>query len=61
MRVLDDEAMARLQSYRWPGNVRELENLMRRITALHPQEGIGADIIAAELAEAGSPTRRAMA
>jgi len=55
VRVLDDEAMARLQSYRWPGNVRELENLMRRITALHPQEGIGADIIAAELAEAGSP------
>ncbi|GBQ65462.1 nitrogen regulation protein NR(I) [Komagataeibacter swingsii] len=52
VRVLDDEAMARLQAYRWPGNVRELENLMRRITALHPQESIGADIIAAELAEA---------
>ncbi|MBE7730887.1 nitrogen regulation protein NR(I) [Komagataeibacter sp. FXV3] len=53
-RVLDDEAMARLQAYRWPGNVRELENLMRRITALHPQESIGADIIAAELAEASN-------
>ncbi|MCE2565846.1 nitrogen regulation protein NR(I) [Komagataeibacter sp. FNDCF1] len=54
VRVLDDEAMARLQAHRWPGNVRELENLMRRITALHPQESIGADIIAAELAEASS-------
>ncbi|GCE91586.1 nitrogen regulation protein NR(I) [Komagataeibacter diospyri] len=54
VRVLDDEAMAQLQAYRWPGNVRELENLMRRITALHPQESIGADIIAAELAEASN-------
>ncbi|GAN99648.1 MULTISPECIES: nitrogen regulation protein NR(I) [Komagataeibacter] len=54
VRVLDDEAMAQLQAYRWPGNVRELENLMRRITALHPQESIGADIIAAELAETSS-------
>lgn len=53
-RVLDDQAMAQLQAYRWPGNVRELENLMRRITALHPQESIGADIIAAELAEASN-------
>ncbi|BAK84902.1 nitrogen regulation protein NR(I) [Komagataeibacter medellinensis] len=54
VRVLDDEAMARLQTYRWPGNVRELENLMCRITALHPQESIGADIVASELAEATS-------
>ncbi|QHC34569.1 nitrogen regulation protein NR(I) [Komagataeibacter xylinus] len=54
VRVLDEEAMARLQAYRWPGNVRELENLMRRITALHPQESIGADIIDAELAEVSS-------
>ncbi|GBQ44985.1 nitrogen regulation protein NR(I) [Komagataeibacter sucrofermentans] len=54
VRVLDEEAMARLQAYRWPGNVRELENLMRRITALHPQENIGADIIDAELAEVSS-------
>ncbi|WP_308720089.1 nitrogen regulation protein NR(I) [Komagataeibacter xylinus] len=54
VRVLDEAAMARLQAYRWPGNVRELENLMRRITALHPQESIGADIIDAELAEVSS-------
>ncbi|CAM2851662.1 nitrogen regulation protein NR(I) [Komagataeibacter xylinus] len=54
VRVLDEEAMGRLQAYRWPGNVRELENLMRRITALHPQESIGADIIDAELAEVSS-------
>ncbi|AXY21402.1 MULTISPECIES: nitrogen regulation protein NR(I) [Komagataeibacter] len=54
VRLLDDDAVARLQAYRWPGNVRELENLMRRIIALHPQENIGADIIDAELVEAGN-------
>ncbi|WP_278368563.1 nitrogen regulation protein NR(I) [Acetobacter orientalis] len=53
-KVLDETAIERLQAWRWPGNVRELENLMRRITALHPQESIGADIIAAELAEASN-------
>ena len=39
----------------WPGNVRELENLMRRLAALYPQETIGADAVAAELAEAVQP------
>ncbi|MCE2576281.1 nitrogen regulation protein NR(I) [Komagataeibacter sp. FNDCR2] len=53
IRVLDEEAVTRLQGYRWPGNVRELENLMCRIIALHPQEHIGADIIDAELNESG--------
>jgi two-component system nitrogen regulation response regulator GlnG len=48
---LDDAALQRLQRYRWPGNVRELENLVRRLAALYPQEVIGADAIAAELAE----------
>jgi len=33
--------------------VRELENLMRRLAALTPQETIGADVIAVELAEPG--------
>ncbi|MCP9320068.1 nitrogen regulation protein NR(I) [Acetobacter persici] len=50
-RVLDDSAIARLQSWRWPGNVRELENLMRRIVALYPQETISSDLVDAELAE----------
>ena len=51
---LDAAAVDRLKSYRWPGNVRELENLMRRLAALYPQETIGEEVIAAELAEAPS-------
>jgi two-component system, NtrC family, nitrogen regulation response regulator GlnG len=53
VKTLDEAAIEQLRAHRWPGNVRELENLMRRIAALHPQETIGADTIAAELAEAG--------
>ena len=49
---LDNEAVERLKSHPWPGNARELENLMRRLAALYPQEVIGADAVAAELAEA---------
>jgi two-component system nitrogen regulation response regulator GlnG len=50
---LDASAIDALRAYRWPGNVRELENLMRRLAALTPQETIGADVIAVELAEPG--------
>jgi two-component system nitrogen regulation response regulator GlnG len=50
-KTLDQGAVERLKAYRWPGNVRELENLMRRLAALYPQETIGEDVIAAELAE----------
>jgi len=50
---LDAGAIDALRAYRWPGNVRELENLMRRLAALTPQETIGADVIAVELAEPG--------
>jgi two-component system nitrogen regulation response regulator GlnG len=49
---LDQEAIERLRRHAWPGNVRELENLMRRLAALYPQEVIGADAVANELAEA---------
>jgi two-component system nitrogen regulation response regulator GlnG len=49
---LDAGAIERLKAHRWPGNVRELENLMRRLAALYPQETIGEEVIAAELAEA---------
>ncbi|GBR06003.1 nitrogen regulation protein NR(I) [Acetobacter oeni] len=52
-KVLTDDAAARLQGWRWPGNVRELENLMRRITALYPQETITASLINSELADTG--------
>ena len=58
---LDTAALDRLKQHRWPGNVRELENLMRRLAALHPGETIGADAIAAELAEATPPPEAAAA
>jgi two-component system, NtrC family, nitrogen regulation response regulator GlnG len=54
---LDRDAILLLQQYRWPGNVRELENLIRRLTALYSEEVIGADIIRAEMADAGRPGR----
>jgi two-component system nitrogen regulation response regulator GlnG len=50
-KMLDGPATERLKTYRWPGNVRELENLMRRLAALYPQETIGAEVIAVELAD----------
>ena len=49
---LAPEALEALKAHAWPGNARELENLMRRMAALYPQEVIGADAVAAELAEA---------
>ena len=48
---LDADALDRLKGHTWPGNARELENLMRRLAALCPQERIGADAVAGELAE----------
>src|SRR5688572_6983514 len=46
---IEPTAMERLKRYRWPGNVRELENLVRRLTALYPQEWITATIVETEL------------
>jgi two-component system nitrogen regulation response regulator GlnG len=54
-KTLDGAAVDRLKAHGWPGNVRELENLMRRLAALYPQEQIGGDVVAAELAEAAAP------
>src|ERR1700757_2731692 len=48
---LDQGAIDQLKRHSWPGNVRELENLMRRLAALCPHETVGAEQIAAELAE----------
>jgi two-component system nitrogen regulation response regulator GlnG len=52
---LDAGALERLKAHSWPGNARELENLMRRLAALYPQEIIGSDAVANELAEASAP------
>jgi two-component system nitrogen regulation response regulator GlnG len=46
---IDQAALEKLKRYRWPGNVRELENMIRRLTALYPQEIITAAIIDNEL------------
>ncbi|WP_334175367.1 nitrogen regulation protein NR(I) [Pseudoxanthobacter sp.] len=46
---IENEALERMKQYRWPGNVRELENLVRRLTALYPQDVITAQLIEAEL------------
>jgi two-component system nitrogen regulation response regulator GlnG len=48
---IEQEALDLLKRYRWPGNVRELENLVRRLSALYPQDTISAAIIDAELAD----------
>ena len=37
-KTIEPGAIEAMQRYRWPGNVRELENLIRRLTALYPQE-----------------------
>jgi two-component system, NtrC family, nitrogen regulation response regulator GlnG len=58
---IEPGALERLKRYRWPGNVRELENLVRRLSALYPQESIGDGVVQAELdqrsvvEEAGAP------
>ncbi|WP_424812128.1 nitrogen regulation protein NR(I) [Roseococcus sp. YIM B11640] len=55
-KTLSPEALERLKRHAWPGNARELENLMRRLAALYPQEMIGEEQVAAELAEAEAPS-----
>ena len=51
---LEPAAMERLKRYRWPGNVRELENLIRRLSALYPQDVITANLIDQELSQPAS-------
>jgi DNA-binding NtrC family response regulator len=41
VRRFSDAAMNALMSYAWPGNVRELENLVERMTILHPDQEVG--------------------
>ena len=37
-KTFEPAAIERLKRYHWPGNVRELENLVRRLSALYPQD-----------------------
>ncbi len=46
---INSDALARLTRYRWPGNVRELENLVRRLSALYPQDIITETIVDQEI------------
>jgi two-component system, NtrC family, nitrogen regulation response regulator GlnG len=48
-----------LKRYGWPGNVRELENIVRRLSALYPQDEITAEIIDLELQSEQSLMRSA--
>ena len=48
-KTIETGALEAMQRYRWPGNVRELENLIRRLTALYPQETITAPIVENEI------------
>ena len=48
-KYIEQPALDRMKRYLWPGNIRELENLIRRLTALHPQEVVSEQIIEAEL------------
>lgn len=52
-KTFDEDAFARLQTYRWPGNVRELENLIQRIVVLYSEDTITGPIIDAELTGTG--------
>ncbi|MGE0611513.1 MAG: nitrogen regulation protein NR(I) [Hyphomicrobiales bacterium] len=54
-KTIETAAIERLRRYHWPGNVRELENLVRRLTALYPQDTITDDLVDTELATAKQP------
>ncbi|WP_019995222.1 nitrogen regulation protein NR(I) [Aureimonas ureilytica] len=49
-KTLTPGALDVMRRYSWPGNVRELENLVRRLSALYPQDEITAELIEHELA-----------
>ncbi|MDD9877036.1 MAG: nitrogen regulation protein NR(I) [Magnetovibrio sp.] len=53
-KTIDNDAVEILSRHAWPGNVRELENMVQRLAALYSQDVITADVISAELQEAGA-------
>ncbi len=46
---IDAAGLELMKRYSWPGNVRELENLVRRLSALYPEDEISAATIGVEL------------
>ena len=54
LKSIEMAAIDRLKRHSWPGNVRELENVVRRLSALHTQDTITAEIVESELAEVPS-------
>ncbi len=48
-KTIEPAGVEAMRRYRWPGNVRELENLIRRLTALYPQETLTAATVEGEL------------
>jgi two-component system, NtrC family, nitrogen regulation response regulator GlnG len=50
-RTIEPAALERLMAHDWPGNVRELENVVLRLVAIHAQETISANLVAAQLKE----------
>ncbi len=44
-------AIERMKRHDWPGNVRELENLVRRLSALNPEDTLTAAAVDAEFAD----------
>ena len=54
-KTIETSAVEAMQRYRWPGNIRELENLVRRLTALYPQERITAAVVENEIGPMTEP------
>ena len=54
-KAIETAAIERLKRYHWPGNVRELENMVRRLSALNPEDTLTLEVIEAELEDAAPP------
>ncbi len=51
MKILSEEALAKMMAYDWPGNVRQLENMCRWITVMAPAQTVGVEDLPKELLE----------
>lgn len=51
-KVVEDEAVARLQAYEWPGNIRELELILKRMFLTGQYSRLTAAVVAEEIGRA---------